>query len=234
MKETIYTIDLDGVNCYLIRSKEGDILVDTGGPMFLDKEVKSRRAEIEKELVKLNCTKETLKVILLTHGDCDHSYNARYLSEKYDVPVAIHKDDCNLVQQMTVQQMLSNSRYHSIGYRIIMSLLKPIIKKMAAKISNEFETFIPKIILQDGMRLDAYGVGASIVHIPGHTQGSIAIVTDEGEALVGDSYVNLKKPSYAINALDYKQLVSNLHKLDRFSIHRIYPGHGKPFDRKEL
>lgn len=37
MKQEIIRIDLKGVNTYLLKSKNGYILVDAGGPLVLDK-----------------------------------------------------------------------------------------------------------------------------------------------------------------------------------------------------
>ena len=56
---------LGSVNCYLITTETGFLLVDTGS---------SRRcAELEKELASAGCQPGDLKLIVLTHGDFDHT-----------------------------------------------------------------------------------------------------------------------------------------------------------------
>lgn len=229
MKYEINRIDLNGVNSYLIKTEKGDLLVDTGGPMFLDKEYNSRRELLVNKLTELECTKETLKLIILTHGDCDHCYNAKYLSDIYNVPIALHKADEYLVNQLTSKAILESCNYKSCMYRVIMRFMKPIIKKVSLKIVSEFEDFLPSILIEEGMRLDEYGLEGGLVHIPGHTKGSIAIITDIGDCIVGDTYVNLKKPQVAMNALDFNQLASSLKKLSTYNIKRMYPGHGNPY-----
>lgn len=229
MNYEIKVIDLQGVNSYAITTEKGDIVVDTGGPMFLDKEYNTRREQLVMELTKIGCTKERMQLIILTHGDCDHSYNAKYLSEMYDVPIALHKEDVYLVKQLTAKAIIQSCNYKSMGYRVIMRFLKPLIKKTSTKIASKFEEFLPSVLIEDGMRLDDYGLEGTIVHIPGHTKGSIAIVTDQGDCIVGDTYANQKKPQPAINALDFNELHNSLKKLSTYSIKMMYPGHGIPF-----
>jgi len=64
MTSEIKTINFGGVNCYLVKTGDGFILIDTGVP--------SKRVDIEKELVRAGCKPGDLKLIVLTHGDFDH------------------------------------------------------------------------------------------------------------------------------------------------------------------
>lgn len=59
------------VNCYLIRTSHGFVLIDTG--------MTNKRSKIEKELVGTGCLPRNLQLIILTHGDFDHCGNAGYL-----------------------------------------------------------------------------------------------------------------------------------------------------------
>jgi glyoxylase-like metal-dependent hydrolase (beta-lactamase superfamily II) len=110
-----------------------------------------------------------------------------------------------------------------------MRFIKPIMKKVSNKIASAFEGFLPRVSIEDGMRLDEYGLEGTIVHIPGHTNGSIAIITDQGDCIVGDTYANLKKPEPAMNALDFNQLTNSLRKLSTYTVKKMYPGHGAPY-----
>ncbi|HWR70506.1 MAG TPA: MBL fold metallo-hydrolase, partial [Dehalococcoidia bacterium] len=56
------------VNCYLIETDSGFVLIDTGAS--------NRRKDIEKELESAGCKPGDLKLIILTHGDFDHMGNA--------------------------------------------------------------------------------------------------------------------------------------------------------------
>ena len=66
---------LGTVNCYPIETDTGYILIDTG--------CSNKRSELEKELERAGCKPGNLKLIVLTHGDFDHTGNANYLREKF-------------------------------------------------------------------------------------------------------------------------------------------------------
>lgn len=230
MGYTISTIDLGGVNSYLIKMDKGMILVDTGGPMFVDKGNNERAKILEEKLEQEGCVPGTLKLIILTHGDCDHSFNARYISKKYKVPIAMHQADEYLVKNVTADAIMKGCIYQSTVYRVIMRLMRSRFYRMSVKIAKEYPEFEPNIRLQDGQSLKEYGLNATIIHIPGHTPGSIAILTNEGDCIVGDTFANQKKPSKALNAVDFTSLNKSVERLRDYSIRKMYVGHGKPYE----
>jgi len=73
---------LASVNCYLIKTDRGFILIDTG--------ISKNRIEVEKELQNEVCEPGDLTLILITHGDSDHTGNCNYLREKYGSKIAMH------------------------------------------------------------------------------------------------------------------------------------------------
>lgn len=44
----------------------------------------------------------------------------------------------------------------------------------------EFQTFEPDLTLSDGQSLEEYGVDAKVLHVPGHTPGSIVVRSRTG------------------------------------------------------
>jgi len=91
MVQEIKTLTFGGVNCYLLTTDTGFFLIDTG--------FSKNREDIEKELESVGCIPGTLKLIVLTHGDFDHSGNAAYFREKYNVKIAMHIDDEGMVEK---------------------------------------------------------------------------------------------------------------------------------------
>ena len=85
MDEKIKILELGFVNAYLLKTKDGFILVDTGLPY--------QGAELESKLASAGCSPGKLKLILITHGDWDHTGNVSRLREKYNVKVAMHPGD---------------------------------------------------------------------------------------------------------------------------------------------
>ena len=79
------------INCYLVRTPDGFVLIDTGR--------NNKRDTIEKELEGAGCRPGDLKLIILTHGDFDHCGNASYLRNKFGSKIAMHKDDSGMVER---------------------------------------------------------------------------------------------------------------------------------------
>jgi len=79
-----------------------------------------------------------------------------------------------------------------------------------------------------------YGFNATVVHTPGHTKGSIGIITNEGDLFAGDTFTNRVKPDIAVYIESSSELRESIAKLKKMNIKMVYPGHGKPFEMKIL
>ncbi len=234
MKQEIIRIDLKGVNCYLGKREEGFILFDTGGHITLDKEFTNRREELMSFLEKAGCRPGNLKAIVLTHGDNDHVANAAYLRDKYQSIIAMHQDDMTLVNQVTLNKIMESFHYRSIIYKIVFKLMRKQITKIMERVLKDFIEFKPDIILQEGDSLSPYGFMGDVLHLPGHTAGSIGVLCEGGELIAGDIFANMKKPCVAPNAIDFKELKKSVKNLNKMKITKIYPGHGSPFMAYEV
>lgn len=234
MTDNIIRIDLNGVNCYLLKGESGFVLVDTGGHLVTDKQFTNRRDLLLKKFEAIGCKECNLNLIVLTHGDNDHACNAKYLRERYHAKIALHEDDLKLVEKPALHEWMNSFQYRSFAYKLIFRVLGKTITNVMQKTIEDFESFAPDILLEDGFDLSAYGIDATVIHLPGHTKGSIAILTKGGDLIAGDTFVNNKKPSPAPNAIDFKQLSSSIQKLRNYAIETIYPGHGDPFGFKEI
>jgi hydroxyacylglutathione hydrolase len=71
---------LMSVNCYLVKTPSGYILIDTG--------LQKKRNDLVRELETARCKPGDLNLILITHGHLDHNGNTAYLREWYDVEIA--------------------------------------------------------------------------------------------------------------------------------------------------
>lgn len=225
----IIRIDLGGVNSYLVKAEQGYVLIDTGGPMVMDKQFVNRCAALQERLDAAGCTNGKLNLIVLTHGDIDHVCNAAYLKAHYDAPVALHGDDRKIVEMPTLEDWMESFRYRSLAYRLVFRLLKNTIRNVIQKSLDDFTPFTPDVLLSDGFDLSPYGLEATVIHTPGHTKGSIAVLTKQGDLLAGDTFSNIKKPEAVANASDFTQLSVSMMRLKGFSINTVYPGHGDPF-----
>ena len=225
----IIRFDLNGVNSYLAKSKNGFILFDTGGHVSMDQPFTNRRELLLKGLESAGCAEDNLNLIVLTHGDNDHTCNAAYLRERFHVKIAMHSGDLELVEHPTLQRLMESYQYDSPQLQQMFLQYKEIITKVTQKILDEFEPFSPDVLLQDGDNLSAYGFDATVIHTPGHTDGSIAVLTKSGDLIAGDTFVNNDQPSQSPNASDFSQLANSINRIRSMTIENVYPGHGNPF-----
>ncbi|MCC7551879.1 MAG: MBL fold metallo-hydrolase [Methanobacterium sp.] len=198
---------LASVNCYLIKINANFVLIDTG--------TSGNRGEIENQLEKAGCKPGNLNLILITHGDLDHTGNAAYLRDKYGTKIAMHQGDSGMVQK---GDMLWNRKGNPIS-----KIMKPF---MGLSKSNRFT---PDFYVEDGYDLTNYGLNAQVIHIPGHSLGSLGILTDQGDLFCGDLLINTDKP--VLNSImdDKKAANLSIEKLEKLNIVNVYPGHGEPF-----
>ncbi|MGD0340928.1 MAG: MBL fold metallo-hydrolase [Bacteroidales bacterium] len=215
-KEDIKIIELTFVNAFLLKAKGGFVLIDTGLAMHWEK--------LENELLAAGCFPDKLKLVIITHGDSDHSGNCAKLQEKHKCKIAMHKDDSPMVEN----GFNPKRRTRTLSAKIFVLIRKFSRKKIT------IDKFKPDIFLEDGQRLNEYGLSAIVIHIPGHTKGSIGILTDDGDLFAGDIFTNRTKPDSTIYIENAADLKNSLSRLKKMNIKTVYCGHGKPFEIEQL
>lgn len=204
---------LGNVNCYLIESDSGFVMIDTGSS-------NGRKALLE-ELKNAGCQPGNLKLIILTHGDFDHTGNAAYLRHEFHTRVAMHKGDTAMVEQ---GDMFAGRKQSNI-----------LIRKLLPAFSGFGKTarFSPDLYVTNNQKLNAFGLPGQILSLPGHSQGSIGVLMDNGDLFCGDLFENLKSPAFS-SIMDEPVIArSSASRLKNFKINTLYPGHGKPFLLKD-
>jgi hydroxyacylglutathione hydrolase len=211
MTESIRTLALRVSNAYLIKGEEGFVLIDTG--------FRFDRSRLEAELRAAGCRPGDLRLIVLTHGDPDHSGNAAYLRGKYGAKIATHRAEARAVEQGDM--FLGRGR---------LSLGKRLVKPLAALFRlRRRDRFTPDLYFEGGDRLDEYGLDATILHLPGHSVGSIAVLMAEGDFFSGDFLENRSRPSIATLVDDRDALDASFERVKALDVRMVYPGHGAPF-----
>ena len=212
----IKTITFRGANCYLIKTKDEFILVDTG--------YSNQRSKIESALDSAGVQRGNLRLILLTHGDFDHAGNGAYFREKYQSKIAMHKDDLGMVEH---GDLFYSRKSGNIIVRKLVKLILPLIRMNLKKKDH----FIPDIYLEDGDDLSEYGLNTKVVHIPGHSGGSIGFLTTEGDLFIGDLLENNEKRGSSKGSLmdNSVEFEASIDKLIKLSLNNVYPGHGNSF-----
>jgi len=104
-----------------------------------------------------------IQYILLTHGHYDHIGAVEELRRKLGLQVAIHKDDADML--LNPAKNLS----HFLGKNVALSPAE--------------------ILLEDNQQLKLGKIILKVLHTPGHTPGSICLLTGEG-LISGDTLFN--------------------------------------------
>lgn len=215
IKLTIKTgiMKLGDVNCYLVKTGENYVLMDTGPS--------NMRCELEKELENAVCTLENLKLIIITHGDFDHTGNAAYLREKYNTKIAMHYDDLGMVKY-------GNMFWNRKG-NFFIKRIAPVLFRF-----GKSERFKPDLYVKEGDDLSEYGFEAKVIYLPGHSKGSIGIITVDNNLFCGDLFENTDKPDLNSIMDDKAAANASVEKLKKLNIDTVYPGHGEPFSMDML
>jgi glyoxylase-like metal-dependent hydrolase (beta-lactamase superfamily II) len=216
---------MGSVNCFLVRTGRGYVLVDTGGSNV--------RAALERALAGAGCTPARkpgqtpgqLELVVLTHGDFDHAGNAAYLRERYGARLAMHAGDVGMVER---GDMFSNRTSGGT----LMRWLAPLLARLLG--FGKRERFTPDLLVEDGTDLAAHGFEARVLSMPGHSAGSIALLTAQGDLFCGDLLENTKGPAVGGMPDDPAAARASLDRLVGLNVKTVYPGHGEPFPMHEF
>jgi hydroxyacylglutathione hydrolase len=137
---------LGSVNCYVIKTASGFVLVDTGAS--------NKRNTLEKELESAGCKPGDLKLIVLTHGDFDHTGNAAYLRGRFGARIAMHREDAGMLERGDI---FWNRKSGNWLCRAVASFLFRF---------GKLERCSPDLYLDEGDDLSGYGLDAKVLHIP--------------------------------------------------------------------
>ena len=145
----------------------------------------------------------TVKQIVITHSHIDHIAGAQRLKRLTGAPILYNQNDLPLVKMMDVQA----------GW---LGIPTP-------------EVLPPDDTLDDGKRIAIIGLTGSILHTPGHTQGSVCLyLPDQTLLLAGDTLFAGSVGRTDLPGGDTTQLIASIH--DRLLTLpddvTVIPGHG--------
>jgi glyoxylase-like metal-dependent hydrolase (beta-lactamase superfamily II) len=222
MSQEITTISLDGTNCYLVKTDSGYSLIDTNFPF--------QRSKLEEALEREGCKPGNLKLIAITHGDIDHTGNCAYLREKYKAKIAMHEGDTEMCMKDGITRDRGEMPQDFPLPLMILWLLRGFLRFVIGQMlwRKPFDRFEPDLLLQEDQSLAEYGFDAKILYTPGHSKGSISILTDSGDLFCGDMFNNIR--GRILKSIDKDRF----EKLKELRIETVYPGHGEPFSMEQI
>ncbi len=203
------------VRVFLLRG-HSFILVDTGYP--------GRGQEVISRLRQAGVSPEEISLILITHGHIDHWGNARFLKEKLRAPLAIHWEDAQAMREGNSGSLTPTC---SAGL-----LYKGFIWLTGRKHGN-FRGVKPDLEVDKSFSLRLFGVDGMVIPTPGHTRGSLSVVLQSGEAVIGDllmgGWLRPHHPGWPLFAEDIGAARKSLELLLEKGVHTLYPSHGGTF-----
>ena len=211
----VHPIDLGFAQSYVIQSEEV-ILIDCGPP--------GRANDILKGIERLSIEPEEIRLIVLTHGHWDHIGSASAIKEITGADIALHQQEKDWLEKSLKSLPPGATAWGRILIGM-MALFMPLVHIPAANVD---------IVLGDeGLSLAEYGVAGSVIHTPGHSSGSVSVLLETGDALVGDLAMNTPplrfSPGFPIFAEDMQTVKGSWRQLLDEGAETVYPGHGKPF-----
>lgn len=201
------------LNVFLLRGSRGAVLVDAGMP--------GQAGQILDQAAAHSLAPEDIRLILLTHAHGDHYGSAAELRERTGAPIAIHAADAAALRG-EVQDQAQPTNKLLIG---LTRLAMPFIQT---------PTIEPDIVFEEEWSLEEYGIAGRVVPTPGHSPGSVSVVLDSGEVIVGDMVMGgmvglLPRPGPPIIAWDRERNRESVQKLEDLEPKLVYASHGGPF-----
>jgi glyoxylase-like metal-dependent hydrolase (beta-lactamase superfamily II) len=185
--------------------------------------------KIEKWFDEIPVSPQEIRLIILTHGHCDHVGSALRIKKLTGAQIAVHRDDSLMVENA---QLVLPSAASTWGHivRCLFRTLLPILR---------FNAFKADMIIGDEeLSLEDYGIPGKIIHTPGHTPGSVSVLLETGDAFVGcmthNNFPFRLRPNLPIFAEDLSRLRESWKLLLDAGAKTIYPAHGNPFSSEEM
>jgi glyoxylase-like metal-dependent hydrolase (beta-lactamase superfamily II) len=221
----ILSFKLGFTNNFLIKLKKGYILVDTSHAKKYNQFLK----ELRKEKIDV---REILYLILTHHHD-DHSGFVNKILANSQAKIIIHENAIHLLQLGTHDKR--GEHWNWIVDGVLSSFTKLQKHNFPPIIIREKD-----IILKNNKQknLSTLGIKGRIITTPGHSNDSISLILNDGNAIIGDTAMNMlnlgetKYRPFFIQDLD--KIYQSWKKLIQFGARILHPSHGKAFPIEKL
>jgi glyoxylase-like metal-dependent hydrolase (beta-lactamase superfamily II) len=209
------------VNSYLIEDGGQVTIIDAGLPGYWN--------DLRGELAAMGRTLDDVRAVVLTHGDTDHIGFAERIRREHGVPIYIHELDAARARGEVKKP---NTGWGPVKAGPLLGFLAYTARKGGLRIRPVTQA----VTFADGATLDVPG-SPRIIHLPGHTPGSVAIHVATADAVfLGDAFTTRSVltgstgPRPAPFTLEPDEARASLSRLDVLEARWVLPGHGEPWD----
>lgn len=210
----IITLPLGFANSFIIRGT-GTIMVDTG--------IHVRKEKYLQLFAAHGIEPREIQLLIITHGHGDHYAGANIVKELTGAPLLCHKEAVPFLRQGQNAPVVAANE---LGRKTLQALGK--------KLPLRATPVHPDMIMDDDFDLQPYGIAGRIIATPGHTDCSLSVILDDGQAIVGDTLVPdffTGQPSLAYFATDVEALAASVTRLLTLA-QTFYSSHGGPYSRE--
>lgn len=196
-------------------------MVDGGAPGEIKR--------FEKELKNIDLNPSDVELIIVTHGHIDHIGSLKDLKDLTGAKVAVHRLDVECVEKGEWTKSHQPNIFAPWG-RVLELFKMPLLTWMFLGVPS---TEVEIIVQDEGFSLLDFGISGHVYHTPGHTDGSISVLLDSGQAFVGDLAMNKfplrRTPGLPTLGTDLDKVKESWKLLLGQGVETVYPGHGEPF-----
>lgn len=203
----VYGISSTAVATYLVVGQTGAMVIDTAYG-FED------LSQVIRELTSLPIT------VVNTHGHIDHSGCNFY----FDVPACIHEADVEVYRRHNTPEFHRKlEKTLKMVQRIV--FWRNIIPRHPEENDEKRMNFNNFHFVKEGDTFDLGDLTAQIVEIPGHTQGSIAVLFPEKRLIFTSDGACSATWLFLPESTNLSTYISSLHKLEKLDFDTILTGH---------
>jgi len=232
MPTDIQQVRISYTNDFLLKCRNGYLLIDTGFP--------GEYTTFMQKIAKIHIAPSEIKYLLLTHYHDDHAGFASELLKNTHARLIVHKNAVSFLEKGKVEYSPRTGRFLNKRLGIMMNLFS----KLSAR-----SYIYPPVKIKEGDYivddnpsgiLNKIGVDGRIFYTPGHSEDSISVVLSDGSAFVSDLAMNafyfkiLGNHYLPVWIQDQQAVKESQEKILNAGAQTIYPAHGNAFAAKKF
>lgn len=215
---TFHRISLANVSVHLLYRPGEAVLVDCG--------TAGSEVKILEEVLALGLEPDHLRLLILTHTHFDHAGSAARIKELTGCRIAVHHSEAD--------RLRAGFTRFPPGTRWKAKVLVGLGRRFARRL-GKYPPASPDIPVDQELDLSAHGFPGRILHMPGHTIGSMVVLMEGGELIAGDTLFGLEgKQHFPPFAEDLPALCESWKRIRELDVKMCHPAHGRPFSKESF